>query len=235
MPATSSLVPSIVYPSDMTLRAPGMPASFCSDCLLWVAKRRWLTAASTAAAQSSPRNNVPKHPVERGGRAVCHGAAPFETESTKTPRGTLAFDDAAQAALRNHRGRVHMNVDVVTLRAFLATPNQSILQCLFIQEVRGAVSFCRRSARNQSSAPGRRAHGDWGSERVLVAGTGGGMTNSLTRATPASMNPSCFAAWCDRSIIRPFMKGPRSLIRTTTCAPVSTLVTLTIVPNARVR
>src|ERR1700704_6603227 len=109
-------------------------------------KLRQATAASTAAARSSHRTDTPKHPAERGGRAVCHGATPFETESTKTPRGTLAFDDAAQAALRNHRGRVHMNVDIATLSAFPATPNQAILQCLFIEEARATVGRALRGA-----------------------------------------------------------------------------------------
>ena len=37
-----------------------------------------------------------------------------------------------------------------------------------------------------------------------------------------------------RSIIRPLMYGPRSLMRTTTDCPVLTLVTLTFVPKGRV-
>src|SRR3954454_16258335 len=136
MPATSSLIPSMVYPSDKGLHAPAMPASSCSDWSVWVAERRQVTAASTTAAGSIQGADAARHRAERGRRALCHGATPCETESTKTPRGTLAFDDAAQAALRNHRGRVHTNFDAATLAAFSATPNQANLQCLFPREGR---------------------------------------------------------------------------------------------------
>jgi hypothetical protein len=128
------VIPSMVYPSDMGLLAPAMPASSCSDWSVWIAERRQVTAASTTAAGSIQGADAAKHRAERGRRALCHGATPCETESTKTPRGTLAFDDAAQAALRNHRGRVHTNFDTATLAAFPATPNQANLQCLFARK-----------------------------------------------------------------------------------------------------
>ena len=48
----------------------------------------------------------------------------------------------------------------------------------------------------------------------------GPMTSSLTLPCPASIKPSCFAAALDKSIIRPFAKGPRSLITTSTDCPV---------------
>ena len=146
------VIPSMVYPSDMSLHAPAMPASSCSDWSVWIAERRQVTAASTTAAGSIQGADAAKHRAERGRRALCHGATPCETESTKTPRGTLAFDDAAQAALRNHRGRVHANFDAATLAAFPATPNQANLQCLFAREGRSHANCWR-------GCPSSRGHG----------------------------------------------------------------------------
>src|SRR5580700_3421765 len=51
-----------------------------------------------------------------------------------------------------------------------------------------------------------------------------------TRPTPLRVRPMCCAAACDRSMLRPLTKGPRSLIRTTTARPLETLVTLTREP-----
>lgn len=52
--------------------------------------------------------------------------------STKTLRGILAFDLAAQGACRNHRGRTRECADSMTLAPPLAAPNQVILLCLFL-------------------------------------------------------------------------------------------------------
>ena len=46
--------------------------------------------------------------------------------------------------------------------------------------------------------------------------------------------PMRWAAAFERSITRPFMNGPRSLMRTTTDLPFFGLVTLSLVPNGRV-
>src|SRR5262245_62911896 len=49
------------------------------------------------------------------------------------------------------------------------------------------------------------------------------------------MKPSCLAAASETSSIRPLTNGPRSLMRTTTLRPLFWLVTLTRVPNGRLR
>lgn len=54
-----------------------------------------------------------------------------------------------------------------------------------------------------------------------------------TRSVPPM--PSACAAPVDRSIQRPFTKGPRSLIRTVTLRPLFWDVTVTREPNERVR
>ncbi len=59
--------------------------------------------------------------------------------------------------------------------------------------------------------------------------------SSLTRAKPLSVMRRCSAARCERSITRPGLNGPRSLMRTTTLSPLSTLVTRTRVPKGSVR
>src|SRR5438046_7943637 len=58
--------------------------------------------------------------------------------------------------------------------------------------------------------------------------------STLTIAIPASMMPKALAAACDKSIMRPFTYGPRSLISTSTEPPVSILVTLALLPRGRV-
>src|SRR5690606_26856694 len=52
---------------------------------------------------------------------------------------------------------------------------------------------------------------------------------------PARMKPSCCAAAFDRSMTRPLMNGPRSLMRTTTDLPLRWLVTLILEPKGRER
>ena len=59
--------------------------------------------------------------------------------------------------------------------------------------------------------------------------------STFTRAKPASSMPICWAARRDMSMMRPLMKGPRSLMRTSTCLPLSIRVTRTHVPNGRLR
>lgn len=51
--------------------------------------------------------------------------------STKTLRGILAFDLAAQAVCRNHRGRALQFAGTSTLALSMPGPNKVILQCLF--------------------------------------------------------------------------------------------------------
>ena len=60
-------------------------------------------------------------------------------------------------------------------------------------------------------------------------------TSSCTRPTPLALSPIWEAAAADRSITRPWPKGPRSLMRTTTERPVERLVTRTWVPKGSVR
>ena len=78
-------------------------------------------------ARSRPRQGskrVSNRVIER-----VMGAPPFKPESTKTPRGTLAFDVAAQVACRNHRGAARRpDGDMTTLRAEPHKPNQLFLQ-----------------------------------------------------------------------------------------------------------
>ncbi len=61
------------------------------------------------------------------------------------------------------------------------------------------------------------------------------VVDTLTLATPASIIPMLAAAACDRSMIRPPVKGPRSLIRTTTDWPFERFSTKTRVPNGSER
>jgi hypothetical protein len=56
-----------------------------------------------------------------------------------------------------------------------------------------------------------------------------------TRAVPLAIMPSSAAAASDRSIRRPFTKGPRSFIRTTTRAPFPRFVTRRRLPKGRER
>src|SRR5262245_17294351 len=57
----------------------------------------------------------------------------------------------------------------------------------------------------------------------------------LTRATPLAVRPMTWAAALERSMMRPAMKGPRSLMRTSTLRPLAKCVTRTRVPNGNVR
>src|SRR5580700_3347383 len=54
-------------------------------------------------------------------------------------------------------------------------------------------------------------------------------TSSVTGTRPENL--SCDAAAAVRSMMRPLLKGPRSLMRTMTVRPLRTLVTRTIVPK----
>src|SRR5262249_36521777 len=54
-------------------------------------------------------------------------------------------------------------------------------------------------------------------------------TDTLTGASP--LKPSWFAAAGVRSMMRPRVNGPRSLMRTTTLRPLRRLVTRTLLPN----
>ncbi len=56
-----------------------------------------------------------------------------------------------------------------------------------------------------------------------------------TRKTPSRCTPSNRAAFDDRSIMRPFTNGPRSLIRTMADRPDARSITRTSVPNGRNR
>jgi hypothetical protein len=57
-----------------------------------------------------PTGNGTRGPHNRKGRRkAVSWLAPFESCLTKTLRGTLAFDDAAQASCRNHRDHAHMS------------------------------------------------------------------------------------------------------------------------------
>ena len=62
-----------------------------------------------------------------------------------------------------------------------------------------------------------------------------GKTTILTLATPDLSTPIATAAPHDKSIIRLLMNGPRSFMRTITERPLRRCVTLTRVPNLRVR
>src|SRR5689334_6434623 len=56
-----------------------------------------------------------------------------------------------------------------------------------------------------------------------------------TGAWPELIMPMRCAAALERSMMRPRMKGPRSLMRTITLLPVRLLVTRTFVPKGRLR
>ena len=63
-----------------------------------------------------------------------------------------------------------------------------------------------------------------------------GESNSIrTGLTPDFNMPRALAAARERSMIRPFLKGPRSFIRTSTDFSLSRLVTFTMLPHGRVR
>ena len=59
------------------------------------------------------------------------------------------------------------------------------------------------------------------------------MTSAVILPTPASIRPTARAAAVERSRIRPFMNGPRSLTVTTTLRP--PWVTRSLVPKGSVR
>jgi len=61
---------------------------------------------------------------------VCVMGCSFRA-STKTLRGILAFDLAAQGSCRNHRGRTRQCADLIKLAPPMPAPNQVILKCLF--------------------------------------------------------------------------------------------------------
>lgn len=56
-----------------------------------------------------------------------------------------------------------------------------------------------------------------------------------TCAIPDLTMPSALAAARETSMIRPFSKGPRSLIRTSTDLPLVKLMTFTLLPQGKVR
>src|SRR5207244_2245154 len=62
-----------------------------------------------------------------------------------------------------------------------------------------------------------------------------GLASTLTRAFPSFFRPIFWAAACERSMIRPLARGPRSLIVTCTAWPVSKFVTFAVVPSGSVR
>ena len=70
--------------------------------------------------------------------------------------------------------------------------------------------------------------------RQRYACAGADTTSSRTFASPARRIPSRVAAAVDRSITRPGLRFPRSLIRTTTDLRFRRLITLTNVPNGSV-
>src|SRR6201999_2028582 len=65
--------------------------------------------------------------------------------------------------------------------------------------------------------------------------TGAGNASTFTFATPARYTPVAFAAASERSMMRPWTNGPRSVIFTTADWLLVRFVTRTIVPIGRVR
>lgn len=63
----------------------------------------------------------------------------------------------------------------------------------------------------------------------------GESNSSCTCATPDSTMPRTLAAARETSMIRPFSKGPRSFIRTSTDFPLARLVSFTMLPHGRLR
>ena len=63
----------------------------------------------------------------------------------------------------------------------------------------------------------------------------GESNSSCTCATPDSTMPRTLAAARETSMIRPFAKGPRSFIRTSTDFPLARLVSFTMLPHGRLR
>src|ERR1044071_10108166 len=60
---------------------------------------------------------------------------------------------------------------------------------------------------------------------------GDSTTSTFTGTIPGRIISNCSAAAWDKSMIRPQMNGPRSLIRTTTDRLLERFVTLTLEPN----
>lgn len=71
--------------------------------------------------------------------------------------------------------------------------------------------------------------------KLPIPAAGQSITARATRVTPEPVKPSSEAAARDTSITRPRMKGPRSLMRTTTVRPLRRFVTRTLVPNGNER
>ena len=69
---------------------------------------------------------------------------------------------------------------------------------------------------------------------IFLVGFRRGFVAIWTFATPSFSIPIFWAAARERSIFRPFTKGPRSLIVTATDFPVSMLVTTALVPRGNV-
>jgi transposase-like protein len=73
-------------------------------------------------------------------------------------------------------------------------------------------------------------------EKLFCGSTGGvSTTSNVTGARPPSIIPNWAAAAWERSMIRDFTNGPRSLIRTNTLASLSRRRTRTLVPKGSVR
>ena len=74
-----------------------------------------------------------------------------------------------------------------------------------------------------------------GADQVsLIRKRAGSTSRSTTASCPRDLKPSALAAALLKSIMRPLMNGPRSLMRTTTSLPVRGLCTSTRVPKGSV-
>jgi hypothetical protein len=94
--------------------------------------------------------------------------------------------------------------------------------------VAGVVGAVEGSGGAVTISTGSRGGSRGGVRGGMFAGVlGGGMTFKRTRAVPARSISISRAAACERSTMRPFTNGPRSLMRTYNCLPLERFVTST--------
>lgn len=112
--------------------------------------------SNTAAAIRRQWRGFAQRSCRRSHRVIgCSSPA----ESTKTPRGTLAFDAAAQARCRNHRGGARTNSDAITLTSPRLLPDQVVFKCLCAAMARNRTPVVMRTAARVAPVHGRTALG----------------------------------------------------------------------------
>src|SRR5947207_7435325 len=115
--------------------------------------------------------------------------------------------------------------------------NNILLRCNTSLCVTNASFVQRLGIPPRTAAPAHCAVPKWvGNVAGLAPNTSKRQTRAMQTAVwPDPMKPSWVAAPRERSSMRPLTNGPRSLMRTTTLRPLFLLVTLSLVPNGKLR